>query len=257
MPRRAAQKICQREMMIIKNLTPPRCIQCLMPQFTWRVADACGELFLTFDDGPTPGVTEWVLDELRRVGAKATFFCIGHNAERFPGLLARIVAEGHAVGNHTYSHLSGYGCSVERYVGDVALAAEVLGPTKLFRPPYGRITPRELRALRGLGFEVVLWSRLSMDYSARVSPSETFRFSTEDIRDGDVLAFHDSYRAEVRLRFALPRALQLLKERGFRFSTLREQRCARALLRDEADVSVSPLRWARGGLARSATLKER
>ena len=257
MPRRAAQKICQREMMIIKNLTPPRCIQCLMPQFTWRVADACGELFLTFDDGPTPGVTEWVLDELRRVGAKATFFCIAHNAERFSGLLARIVAEGHAVGNHTYSHLSGYGCSVERYVGDVALAAEVLGQTKLFRPPYGRITPRELRALRGLGFEVVLWSRLSMDYSARVSPSETFRFSTEDIRDGDVLAFHDSYRAEARLRFALPRALQLLKERGFRFSTLREQRCARALLRDEADVSVSPLRWARGGLARSAALKER
>ena len=230
--------------MIIKNLTPPRCIQCLMPQFTWRVADACGELFLTFDDGPTPGVTEWVLDELRRVDAKATFFCIGHNAERFPGLLARIVAEGHAVGNHTYSHLSGYGCSVDRYVGDVALAAEVLGPTKLFRPPYGRITPRELRALRGLDFEVVLWSRLSMDYSARVSPSEAFRFSTEDIRDGDVLAFHDSYR-------------QLLKERGFRFSTLREQRCARALLRGEADVAVSSLRWARGGLARSATLKER
>ena len=96
-----------------------------------------------------------------------------------------------------------------------------------------------------------------MDYSARVSPSEAFRFSTEDVCDGDVLAFHDSYRAEARLRFALPRALQLLKERGFRFSTLREQRCARALLRDEADVSVSPLRWARGGLARSATLKER
>lgn len=206
--------------MTIKNLTPPRWFQRMLPQFTWSVPNGRGEIYLTFDDGPTPGVTEWVLDVLKCAGAKATFFCIGHNAERYPWLIARMVREGHAVGNHTYSHVAGYGKSVGSYVRDVLLTAPLLQQTRLFRPPYGRMTMPQVRALQALGYEVVLWSRLSMDYSNRVSPWDVFRFSTEGVRSGDVLAFHDSYKTEVKLRYALPRALQLLREQGFSFAPL-------------------------------------
>lgn len=209
--------------MIVKNLTPPRWLQRLLPQFTWNVPNAQGAIYFTFDDGPTPGVTEWVLDELQRAGAKATFFCIGHNAERYPDLLERIVREGHAVGNHTYSHLIGYGKTVASYMRDVELAGAVLGETRLFRPPYGRISGAEVRALRSLGYDIVLWSRLSMDYSSRVSAWDVLGFATEGVRSGDILAFHDSYKAEQKLRYALPRALETLRVRGFSFAPLGTQ----------------------------------
>lgn len=206
--------------MVVKNLTPPLWFQRMLPQFIWRVPNALGSVYLTFDDGPTPGVTEWVLDELQRAGARATFFCIGHNAERYPDLMARIVQEGHAVGNHTYSHMAGYGVTTSSYLNDVELAGSVLRQTRLFRPPYGRVSGVKVDALRSLGYQVVLWSRLSMDYSNRVSAWEVLRFSTERVVGGDILAFHDSYKAEQKLRYALPRALELLQARGFVFAPL-------------------------------------
>lgn len=208
------------EEMIVKNLTPPRWFQRLQPQFTWSVPNARGTIYLTFDDGPTLGVTDWVLDELRRAGARATFFCIGHNAERYPDLLERIVREGHAVGNHTYSHITGYGKTAASYMKDVELAGAVLGESRLFRPPYGRVSAAEVRALRALGYDIILWSRLSMDYSNRVSAWDVLRFATEGVRSGDILAFHDSYKAEQKLRYALPRALETLRARGFGFAPL-------------------------------------
>lgn len=207
--------------MDVKNLTPPRWFQRMLPQFTWYVPRAGSAVYLTFDDGPAPGVTDWVLDELGRRGAKATFFCVGHNAERYPDLLSRMVEEGHTIGNHTYSHLSDFSCTAAHYLRDVQLAEQLLR-TKLFRPPYGRISVGELRALRSHGFAVVLWSRLSMDYSSRVSAWDVYRFSTEEVRGGDVLVFHDSYKAEMRLRYALPRCLDRLQAQGFTFAPLRE-----------------------------------
>lgn len=200
------------------NLSPPRFVSRVFTQATWFLPNDENRVYLTFDDGPTPGITEWVLDELAARGAKATFFLLGRNAERYPELLQRIREEGHAVGNHTYSHLRGFTVSSYDYYEDV-LAANRLLQTDLFRPPYGRITPQQLSYLSSR-FRVVLWSVLSMDYSKRISPAKSLSIVEKNTRSGDIVVFHDSVKAQRNLRYALPRALDTLQEKGFLLSAL-------------------------------------
>ncbi len=200
------------------NLSPPRFVSRIFTTPTWHVPNGESRVFLTFDDGPTPGVTDWVLDELAIRGAKASFFCLGRNAERYPDLLARIREEGHTVGNHTYSHLRGYGQNLRDYYNDVLEANRLLA-TDLFRPPYGRITPKQLSFI-AQHFRVVLWSVLSMDYSRHVSPQRCLAIVTKNTRVGDIVVFHDSHKAERNLRYALPRALDALQARGLVLSAL-------------------------------------
>ncbi len=203
------------------NLSPPRFVARIFPNATWCIPNSENRVYLTFDDGPTPGITDWVLDQLALRGAKATFFCLGRNADRYPELLERIREEGHTVGNHTYSHLRGFREKSYAYYEDVVMANKVL-QSDLFRPPYGRITPRQLSYLSSR-FRVVLWSVLSMDYSKRISPAKSLSIVQRNTRSGDIIVFHDSLKAQRNLRYVLPRALDYLQEKGFLLSGIEPQ----------------------------------
>ncbi len=183
-----------------------------------RHIDSPDEVFLTFDDGPTPGVTEWVLETLGRFDAKATFFALGKNAEQYPQTFARILEAGHRVGNHTYSHQKGWGMSLRRYVEDIDFAAQIVH-SDLFRPPYGRITPKQLRVL-GERYNLIWWDVLSRDYSSLITPRQCVRRVLKRVRPGSIVVFHDSLKASRRLKYALPRVLEYIYESGWRCSSI-------------------------------------
>ena len=185
----------------------------MMPTMLWQV-DSPGKVYLTFDDGPTPRITEQILDILDNYGAKATFFCLGNNAELYPDLYQRIIDEGHKIGNHTYSHQKGWGMSLERYIEDVDLAAGLLH-TELFRPPYARVTPSQMRAV-GQRYKIIMWNILSRDYSLAVSPSECARNVLKHLTPGAIVAFHDSEKSFRNMSYALPRTLKKVKEMGLK-----------------------------------------
>lgn len=184
-----------------------------MPDLIWRIPD--GEhVFITFDDGPTPGVTEWILKELERFGVKATFFCLGKNVEMYPDLYQLIIDGGHKVGNHTYSHLKGWGMKTEQYVEDVDLANQFLH-SDLFRPPYGRISPKQARTL-AKRYNIIMWDILSRDYNRNLRPRTCLNNVIRHVRPGDIVVFHDSVKAFKNLHFALPRTLKYLEDNGMK-----------------------------------------
>ncbi|MGP1362578.1 MAG: polysaccharide deacetylase family protein [Bacteroides sp.] len=205
------------------NLSPPRSLSRLFRNITWYVDNAPRTIYLTFDDGPMPGITDWVLDLLASYNARATFFCLGRNAERYPELIQRQRDEGHTVGNHTYSHLRGFDVSKNEYFRDVLIANDLL-QSDLFRPPYARIRPSQYRALQPY-FKLVLWSVLSMDYSRWISPVRCAEFLFKNLHGGDIVVFHDSYKAEGNLRYALPLCLEHFTALGFQFSPLQSSMC--------------------------------
>lgn len=178
----------------------------------FRPSRGAGKVYLTFDDGPTPGVTPWVLDTLDYYGAKGTFFCIGRNVEAHPAIYEDIVARGHSVGNHTYGHLRGWATSTGAYVADVERASTLVR-SDLFRPPYGRIRPGQLRFLRR-SYRVVLWDVLAWDFDTRLSPGRCAARTLGRVKAGDVVCFHDSLKAQPRMRYVLPLLLEKLKKDG-------------------------------------------
>ena len=199
------------------RFTPPKFIKKLIPSVIWNIGSD-EAVYLTFDDGPTPEVTEWVLDKLAAYGAKATFFCLGKNAEQYPDLHRKIVEGGHKVGNHTYSHQKGWGMSLERYVEDVDFANQILH-SDLFRPPYGRITPTQAAVLSNR-YNIILWDVLSRDYSRYVTPRSCVRNVIRHLRPGSVVVFHDSHKSFRNLRHALPRVLEHIDRMGLRCETI-------------------------------------
>ena len=218
------------------NLSPPRGLSRLFTDITWYVASAPRTIYLTFDDGPMAGITDWLLDLLASYNARATFFCLGRNAERYPELLERIRREGHAVGNHTYSHLRGFQVNTSEYYQDVLMANDILR-SDLFRPPYARFTPKQYRILKS-NFKVVLWSVLSMDYSKWISPTRCAEMVLGNVRGGDIVVFHDSYKAEANLRHALPACLEYLTALGYQFAPLENGLCVPLL---SETVSPAPV----------------
>lgn len=200
------------------NLSPPRFFQRFFKNIIWNFPLETEGIFLTFDDGPTPGVTPWVLEQLRLYNAKATFFCLAKNIEMHLEIFKTIVAEGHAVGNHSYSHIRGWGTDTTQYVQDIIYANSFVN-SNLYRPPYGRITPRQFKLLRHQ-YKIILWDVLSMDYSRRVSPRKVYRFVMDNARPGSIVVFHDSLKAERNLRYALPRVLDKLTEKGYVFKPI-------------------------------------
>lgn len=177
-------------------------------------------MYLTFDDGPIPEVTPWVLEQLSRYDAKATFFCVGENVERHPDVLQQVIDGGHTVGNHTHNHLSGWGTDHLPYIRNVRRASEVID-SRLFRPPYGRLSPRKAEYLRR-HYRIVMWDVLSGDFDADLAPRKCVRNVLTNVRPGSIVVFHDSLKGERNLRYALPRVLETLTRRGYRFAALRE-----------------------------------
>lgn len=199
----------------------PRLLQALFSQFTWRIPTSEKVLFLTFDDGPIPEVTPWVLDTLRAFEAKATFFCIGDNVRKHPDIYQQILREGHAVGNHTFNHLKGWETSTSDYLENVRLCRERV-KSKLFRPPYGRATAAQTRALRP-HYRFVMWEVLSGDFDVKISPEKCLRNVLDNVRPGSIVLFHDSLKAEKRMRFALTHTLEKLAGEGWHFEKLRSE----------------------------------
>ncbi len=197
---------------------PPKFLRRLMPSLIWDMPEEDNCVYLTFDDGPTPGITEWIIEELAKYDAKATFFCLGKNAEQYPDLHKLIVDNGHKVGNHTYSHQKGWSMSLERYIEDVEFANSILH-TDLFRPPYGRITPSQAHRLSE-HYNLIMWDVLSRDYSQIVSPKTCLRNVTKYVKSGSIVVFHDSYKSYRNMRYALPRTLKFLHEKGLKCQVL-------------------------------------
>jgi peptidoglycan/xylan/chitin deacetylase (PgdA/CDA1 family) len=185
----------------------------MLPDLVWQIEDDRG-VYLTFDDGPTPGITEWILGMLRRHNAKATFFVLGKNAERYPDLYAKILAEGHSVGNHTYSHQKGYLMSLERYMEDIDLASYTV-QSNLFRPPYARVTPSQLRAI-AKRYKIVMWSVISRDYNRKISRERCLQEVVPHIKAGAIILFHDSEKSFANMSYALPRTLKRIDELGLK-----------------------------------------
>jgi len=190
----------------------------MIPGLTWRIPTSEQVLYLTFDDGPIPVVTPWVLDTLAAYGAKATFFCVGQNALNNPEILDRIKREGHALGNHTMNHVNGWKTSVSDYMEEVN-ACDSYVPSSYFRPPYGKISPAQYRQLRSR-YKIIYWDVLSRDYDVSVSGTSCAKRVLSKARKGSIIVFHDSVKAEERLRVALPATLQHFSELGYRFDAL-------------------------------------
>ncbi|MBO7262818.1 MAG: polysaccharide deacetylase family protein [Alistipes sp.] len=193
------------------RIGPRNIFRKLFPEAVWEVDDPNG-LYLTFDDGPTPGVTEWILNTLDRYNAKATFFVLGKNVELYPDLYEMILERGHKVGNHTYSHQKGWSMSRERYIEDVDLAADFVS-SELFRPPYAQITKPQLRALTHR-FQIVMWSVLSRDYNRKISPKACLRGTLKGLRGGDIVSLHDSDKSFRNTSYVLPALLRRAREMG-------------------------------------------
>ena len=195
------------------KITPPKFIRKMLPDLIWQIEDEQG-VYLTFDDGPTPEVTEWILEVLRRYNAKATFFVLGKNVERYPDLYEKILAEGHSVGNHTYSHQKGYLMSLERYLEDIDLASYSVR-SNLFRPPYARVTPSQLRAV-AQRYKIVMWSIISRDYNRNISGERCLQGVLPHIKAGAIILFHDSEKAFPNMSYALPKTLERITELGLK-----------------------------------------
>jgi len=191
----------------------PKFMRRLAPSVIWEI-DSRDSVFLTFDDGPTPGVTEWVLHTLERYSAKATFFCLGKNIEQHPYLYDMIIAAGHKVGNHTYSHLRGWSMSLGAYVEDVDFGNQFTH-SDLFRPPYGLITPTQARVLSER-YNIIMFDILSQDYSPVVSPRQCLNNVIRHLHPGAIVSMHDSRKSARNLSYALPLILEKAGQMGLK-----------------------------------------
>ena len=201
----------------------PWLVKKLFPSYVWSMPAGDHSLYLSFDDGPHPEITPWVLDELKKYNAKASFFCIGKNVEQYPGIYQRILDEGHATGNHSYSHLNGWHTPDEKYIDDVATAATIFR-SSLFRPPYGRIKSKQARqitsAMQSTSARIIMWDVLSGDFDQEYSGGQCVANVIENTGPGAIIVFHDSEKAFRNLEYALPRVLEYLDEDGYIFKKI-------------------------------------
>jgi peptidoglycan/xylan/chitin deacetylase (PgdA/CDA1 family) len=193
----------------------------LYPSLCWRISTRKKEIFLTFDDGPIPGPTDFVLKTLDNYAVKATFFCIGDNIRKHSALYKKIIDDGHQVGNHTFHHTNGWKVTTDKYYEEVRLCEEEMGKhsdqrSKLFRPPYGRIKRDQITSLKE--YNIIMWDVLSVDYSKNLSKESCLRNTLKVVRPGSIVVFHDSLKAETNLAYALPKFIELCQVKGYLFS---------------------------------------
>lgn len=203
----------------------PWWVKKLFRQFTWEMPANGKTLYLTFDDGPHPSITPWVLAELKKWNAKATFFCIGKNVLQYPRVYNTILESGHTTGNHTFSHLNGWKVSTDEYIADIQQATSLI-QSCLFRPPYGRIKNKHLQPLKkllGPHAQVVMWDVLSADFDKSITKEQCFNNILRNVKDGSVIVLHDSEKAYQNLSYSLPLVLQHLSAKGYVFKSLKNQ----------------------------------
>jgi peptidoglycan/xylan/chitin deacetylase (PgdA/CDA1 family) len=217
-----------------------RLIKTIFSNYVWDIPNSENRVYLTFDDGPTPEITEWTLSQLKNHNAKATFFCIGDNVRKYPEIVQKVIDEGHSIGNHTFNHLNGWKTTNELYVKNVELCYNQKAegrrqkaegnlhseeenlhskicvlPTDLFRPPYGKIKPSQSKKLRKMGYKIIMWDIISYDFDATISPEKCLENVLNNLQSGSIIVFHDSKKAFNNLEYVLPRILEFLNEKGF------------------------------------------
>ena len=211
--------------------TVPSTIQWLIPSCTWRKEGQGKVIYLTFDDGPNPEITAWVMDELKKHQIKATFFCVGDNLRKFPEVAKRLLTEGHQIGNHTMHHIKGWKYNNDDYLEDVENCEKEIrkiqeqfenktAQPRLFRPPYGQIKPSQIKLLRERGYEIIQWSDLSCDYDKHLNCEKSLSALVKNTKPGSIVVFHDSEKAEHQLKQILPSYLEAMLAEGFTFETL-------------------------------------
>ena len=199
--------------------TVPGFLRYLLPSnLVWKVNTTDREIFLTFDDGPIPEVTPWVLDQLDRCQAKATFFCVGDNVRKHPEIYAEIRKRGHSTGNHSFNHLQAWKTPLNEYLANVEKCRQLVD-SSLFRPPHGQLTPKISRVL-GKEYRLIMWSILTRDFDSRITPAQCLEIALKNAKPGSIIVFHDSLKAWDRLEYALPRFLDHFTEKGYTFSSL-------------------------------------
>lgn len=196
----------------------PQFIQDLFPNFTWRIPGKEKIVYLTFDDGPIPEVTPWVLEQLKAYNAQATFFCVGDNIQRHPEVFQQVVQAGHAVGNHTNQHLNGWSVDNLTYFHDIRHCARAV-KTALFRPPYGRMKPKQAQFLQR-HYRIVMWDVLSGDFDPNITKEQCLDNVISNVHPGSIVVFHDSIKAKEKLQFVLPQVLEYFNEQGYAFHAL-------------------------------------
>ena len=209
----------------------PSTIQWLIPSCTWRKVGQEKVIYLTFDDGPHPEITTWVIDELKKHQIKATFFCVGNNLKKHPETAKQLLTEGHQIGNHTMHHIKGWKHKNVDYLKDIEdcdteirkiheqMNDEKAQP-RLFRPPYGQIKPSQIKLLREKGYEIIQWSDLSCDYDKHLNCEKSLSALVKNAKPGSIVVFHDSEKAEIQLKQILPSYLEAMLAEGFTFETL-------------------------------------
>lgn len=194
---------------------PPWFYRVLFPGVIWRIPASEKCVYLTFDDGPIPEVTPWVLDVLDRYGVKATFFMVGDNVRKHPDIYRMVVERGHRIGNHTFNHIQGIHYWTRNYLVNVKKAAALI-PSDLFRPPHGHMRLPQVLTLRR-HFRIIMWDVVTRDYSPHMTPNGVLNVVKNYTRNGSVIVFHDSLKAEKNMRIAMPKAIEWLQKEGYEF----------------------------------------
>ena len=206
-----------------------RIIKALFSNYTWDLftTGSSNTVYLTFDDGPIPEITNWVLNELKKYNVKATFFCIGNNIDQNPDLFKTVIKEGHSIGNHTFNHLNGWKTSSKAYIENTKLCEDSIQKNspfalkfKNFRPPYGKIKASQSRKIRKLGYKIIMWDVLSGDFDQTLSQEKCLNNVLTNVKPGSIIVFHDSIKAFKNLKYVLPKTLAYLKENNFNCEVL-------------------------------------
>lgn len=197
---------------------PPRILRALYPDAVWRMDPNDKSVYLTFDDGPIPEITPWVLDLLDKHDIKATFFMVGDNIRKYPDTYRMVVEREHRIGNHTFNHIRGFGYLTENYMANTEKANEVM-QTDLFRPPHGHMRWAQYWLLKKY-YKIIMWDLVTRDYSKRKNGEQVFEIVKKYVRSGSIITFHDSIKAEKNMKYALPRSIEWLKEQGYAFKVL-------------------------------------
>lgn len=204
----------------------PKIIKLIFFNQVWNIPNTENTIYLTFDDGPTPEITERVLEILDNHHIKATFFCIGDNVRKHPEIVQKIISKQHSAGNHTYSHLKGWKTKTKTYISNTE-ACEIklnslfkIRNSKLFRPPYGKITPWQSYKLRKLGYKIIMWDVLSKDYDASISAEKCYENVIKNVSSGSIIVFHDSNKAKENVLNSLEKTIETLKSKGFKFEKI-------------------------------------
>ncbi len=202
----------------------PKFVQRLYPERIWAFPNKNNTVFLTFDDGPIPEITPWVIDTLKSYRAKATFFCIGDNATNHPNIFKQLLEEGHAIGNHTFNHLNGWNTNNSKYIKNCEKFESILNQVqndnssinKLFRPPYGKLSSNQSKTLQKKGYKIIMWDVLSADFDVSISKEKCLENVLDNLQPGSIVVFHDSLKSVEKLKYVLPKVLDFIASKKWK-----------------------------------------